>query len=42
MASTFSSKLRFELIADGEKAGTWGSITNTNLGTLIETAIAGF
>jgi hypothetical protein len=28
-------------MANGEKTGTWGSITNTNLGTLIEDAISG-
>lgn len=41
MASSYSSKLRLELMADGEKSSTWGQITNTNLGTLIEGAIAG-
>lgn len=41
MASTYSSLLRIELIANGEQAGTWGTTTNTNLGTLIEAAIAG-
>ncbi len=41
MPSTYSSKLRIELIANGEKIGTWGTATNTNLGTLIEQAIAG-
>jgi len=28
-------------MADGEKSGTWGTITNTNLGTLIEQGVAG-
>jgi hypothetical protein len=28
-------------MANGEKSGTWGSITNSNLGTIIEDAIAG-
>jgi hypothetical protein len=28
-------------MANGEKSGTWGSITNSNLGTLIEDAITG-
>jgi hypothetical protein len=42
MPSTFSPNLRIELIATGEQAGTWGSTTNTNLGTLIEDAIAGY
>ena len=41
MASTYSSLLRIELIANGEQSGTWGTTTNTNLGTLIEAAIAG-
>lgn len=42
MASTFSPSLRIELIATGEQSGTWGVTTNTNLGSLIEQAIAGF
>jgi hypothetical protein len=41
MASTYSSRLRIELIGTGEQSGTWGITTNTNLGTLIEEAIAG-
>jgi microcystin-dependent protein len=41
MASTYSPDLRIELIANGEKTGTWGTITNLNLGTIIEDAIAG-
>jgi len=41
MPSTYSPNLRFELIATGEQAGTWGGTTNTNIGTLIEQAIAG-
>jgi hypothetical protein len=42
MPSTYSPNLRIELIANGEQSGTWGSTTNTNLGTLIEDAIAGY
>ena len=42
MASTFSPSLKLELIATGEQSGTWGATTNTNLGTLLEQAIAGF
>jgi hypothetical protein len=42
MASTYSPSLRIELIGAGDQAGTWGSTTNTNLGTLIEAAIAGY
>lgn len=41
MASTYSDRLRIELITTGEQAGTWGTTTNTNLGTLLEEAIAG-
>ena len=42
MASTYSSRLRLELMASGEQSGSWGTKTNTNLGTLIEEAIAGY
>lgn len=41
MPSTYSPDLRIELIANGEKSGTWGTITNLNLGTIIEDSIAG-
>lgn len=41
MPSTYSPDLRIELMANGEKSGTWGSITNSNLGTILEDAIAG-
>jgi hypothetical protein len=40
MASTYSS-LKIELIGTGDQAGTWGTTTNTNLGTAIEEAITG-
>jgi len=40
MASTYSS-LKIELIGTGEQNGTWGTTTNTNLGTAIEEAIVG-
>jgi len=40
MPSTYSPDLRIELIANGEQSGTWGTTTNTNLGTVIEDAIA--
>ena len=42
MASTYSTNLALELQATGENAGSWGTITNTNLGTLIEQAISGY
>jgi hypothetical protein len=40
MPSTYSS-LKIELIATGEQTGTWGTTTNTNLGTALEEAITG-
>lgn len=40
--STYSPALRIELIVTGDQAGVWGTTTNTNLGTLIESAIAGY
>lgn len=40
MASTYSD-LKIELIGTGEQSGTWGTTTNTNLGTAIEQAITG-
>ena len=41
MASTYSN-LGIELIGSGEQTGTWGTTTNTNLGTLIDQAIGGY
>ena len=41
MPSTYSPSLRLELIGSGEQSGTWGTTTNTNLGTLLEQSIAG-
>ena len=41
MPSTYSG-LKFELIATGEQLLTWGDTTNTNVGTAIEQAIAGY
>ena len=31
MASTYATDLSLELVATGEKAGLWGTVTNTNL-----------
>ncbi len=42
MSSTYSPDLRIELIGTGEQAGVWGVTTNTNLGTFLESAIAGY
>jgi hypothetical protein len=42
MASTYSTNLKLELIGTGDQSGTWGATTNTNMGTLIEQAIAGY
>ena len=40
--STYSTSLKIELMATGENSGTWGNITNTNLGTALEQAIVGY
>ena len=40
MATTWSS-LKIALIGAGDKSGTWGTVTNANLGTAIQEAIAG-
>lgn len=40
MASTYSN-LKIQLMATGENNSTWGTVTNTNLGTAIEEAITG-
>ena len=42
MSSSYSPDLRIELIGTGDQAGVWGNTTNTNLGTLLENAIAGY
>ena len=42
MASTYSSDLSLELVATGEKAGLWGTITNTNLQILQLSAASGY
>lgn len=39
---SFSPNLRIELINTGDQVGLWGVTTNTNLGTLVEDAIAGY
>ena len=41
MASTFSNRLKIELIGDGEQAGSLGTTTNNNFDQSIEQAIAG-
>ena len=38
MASSTSTDLKLELITTGEKAGLWGTITNTNLQILEQAA----
>jgi hypothetical protein len=40
MPSTYSN-LKIQLMATGENNTTWGTVTNTNLGTAIEEAITG-
>jgi hypothetical protein len=39
--STYSPTLRIELIGAGQQDGTWGDTTNSNLGSIIESAITG-
>jgi hypothetical protein len=41
MPSTYSTNLKIEIIGLGEQVGTWGTTTNTNLGTALEQAIVG-
>jgi len=40
MASTYSN-LKIQLMATGENSGTWGNVTNDNLGIALEEAIVG-
>lgn len=42
MASTYSTNLGLNLMGTGDEAGTWGSVTNLNLGTLLEQAVSGY
>jgi hypothetical protein len=41
MASTYSTRLRFELPATGEQSGSWGTTMDLFMGTLLEDALAG-
>lgn len=41
MASTYSAKLRTELPALGDQAGSWDQTNNRNIGTILEDGIAG-
>jgi hypothetical protein len=40
--ATYSTNLGLTLIANGDENGTWGTTTNTNLGTLLEQSISGY
>lgn len=40
--ATYSTNLGLTLITTGDEAGTWGTTTNTNLGTLLEQSISGY
>ena len=42
MATSYSTNLALTLQGTGDNPGTWGNITNTNLGTLLEQAISGY
>jgi len=41
MASTYTTNLQLEKVTTGEKAGLWGTITNTNL-EILEQASSGY
>ena len=41
MASTYSKDISMELVTTGEKAGLWGTITNTNL-KVLQTSVSGY
>ena len=41
MASTYTTNLQLEKVTTGEKAGLWGTITNTNL-EILELAASGY
>ena len=41
MASSYSTRLKIELINPGEQSGSWGTTTNNNFDKSIEQAIAG-
>ena len=41
MASTYSTRLKIELIGDGEQSNSWGTTTNNTLSRSIEEAITG-
>ena len=41
MASTYSKDISMELVTTGEKAGLWGTITNTNL-KVLQTSVTGY
>jgi len=41
MASSYSTNTQLELVTTGEKAGLWGTITNTNL-QILEQAASGY
>jgi ethanolamine utilization microcompartment shell protein EutS len=42
MASSYTPSLRLELMGTGDQVGTWGATANSNFGTLLETAVAGY
>ncbi len=41
MASTYSTRLKIELIGSGEQSNSWGNTTNNNLSQSLEQSIAG-
>ena len=41
MASTYSTRLKVELIGSGEQANSWGNTANNNFSQSLEQSIAG-
>jgi hypothetical protein len=42
MPTSYSPTIGIALLATGEDAGTWGTLTNTNLSPILESAICGY
>jgi hypothetical protein len=42
MPTTYSPNLKIAILGTGENVGTWGTMTNDSLGTVIEQAITGW
>ena len=42
MSSTYTSRIKLELQADGENANTWGQRLNSNVIQLVDDAVAAY